>query len=324
MKDQLPLLPEAASNLASRIDALMGAEMAFSVFFTALIFLSVAIMAIKYRRKSESDTPPHIHGSLVLELAWSMIPFAIILGFFYWGVRIYFQAYSPQPDAMEIFVTGKQWMWKVQHPEGPREINELHVPVNRPLKFTMISEDVIHSYFIPAFRIKKDVLPGRYTNFYVTPTKVGKYHIFCAEYCGTQHSGMIGTVHVMEQSDYEKWVSGGEESMTARGEQLFSQYGCATCHLPDGKGRGPSLVGVFGSMVKLQTGAVVKADEAYIRESVLNPRAKIVEGYQAIMPTFQGQISEEGLLQIIAYVKSLQKEEEPAAQPPAPGGVKKQ
>jgi cytochrome c oxidase subunit 2 len=310
MNKTLPLLPESASDIAPEIDMLMIAETAFSVFFTALIFLVVACFALKYRRKSEADTPPHIHGSLLLELAWTFIPFVMILCFFVWGTNIYFRAYSAQPNAMEIFVTGKQWMWKVQHPEGPREINELHVPVGRNLKFTMISEDVLHSYYIPAFRLKKDVLPGRYTHFWVTPTKVGSYHLFCAEYCGTQHSGMIGTVHVMEQSDYEKWVSGGDESMTARGEQLFSQYGCVTCHLADGKGRGPSLVGVYNSTVKLQSGAVVKADESYFRESILNPRAKIVEKYQAVMPTFQGQISEEGLLQIIAYIKSLEKEEE--------------
>lgn len=308
----LPLFPESASDLAPQIDALMGAEMLFSVVFTVLIFITVGFFAIKYKQKSEADTPPHIHGSLVLELAWSLIPFVMILGFFVWGARIYFRAYNEPPGSMEIFVTGKQWMWKVQHPEGPREINELHVPVNKPLKFTMISEDVIHSFFIPAFRVKRDVLPGRYTTFYVTPTKVGKYHLFCAEYCGTQHSGMIGSVYVMEQSDYEKWVGGSEESMTVRGEQLFSQYACNTCHLPDGKGRGPSLVGVYNSMVKLQNGQVLKADEAYIRESILNPRAKIVEKYQAVMPTFQGQISEEGLLQIIAYVKSLEKAEEEA------------
>jgi cytochrome c oxidase subunit 2 len=310
MNKTLPILPESASDIAPEIDMLMIAETAFSVFFTALIFLVVAYFAVKYRRKSEADTPPHIHGSLLLELAWTFIPFVMILGFFVWGTNVYFRAYSAQPNAMEIFVTGKQWMWKVQHPEGPREINELHVPVGRNLKFTMISEDVLHSYYIPAFRLKKDVLPGRYTYFWVTPTKVGSYHLFCAEYCGTQHSGMIGTVHVMEQSDYEKWVSGGDESMTARGEQLFSQYGCVTCHLADGKGRGPSLVGVYNSTVKLQSGAVVKADESYFRESILNPRAKIVEKYQAVMPTFQGQISEEGLLQIIAYIKSLEKDEE--------------
>ncbi|MCC6342152.1 MAG: cytochrome c oxidase subunit II [Bryobacterales bacterium] len=310
MNKTFSLLPEAASNLATQIDDLMTAEMLFSVFFTALIFVTVFVFAMKYRRRSAEDRPPHIHGSLLLELAWSLIPFAMILGFFVWGANIYFRAYaSPQPDAMEIFVTGKQWMWKVQHPEGQREINELHLPLGRQVKFTMISEDVIHSFFIPAFRLKKDVIPGRYTSYYVTPTKLGDYHLFCAEYCGTQHSGMIGTVHVMQPTEYAKWAGGGDESMTARGEALFNQYGCSTCHLPDGKGRGPSLVGVYGSTVKLQGGKTLKADDAYIRESVLNPRSKIVDTYAAIMPTFQGQISEEGLLQIIAYVKSLEKEE---------------
>lgn len=309
MNKTLPLFPESASNLAPQVDGLMLAATLFSAFFTVGIFIAVFVLAVVYRRKSEDEVPPHIHGSLPLELAWSLGPFVVTLAMLVWATHIYFMAYAPQPNAMEIFVTGKQWMWKIQHPEGPREINDLHVPIGKPLKFTMISEDVLHSYYIPAFRVKKDVLPGRYTNFWVTPTKVGSYHIFCAEYCGTQHSGMIGTVHVMELSDYERWVSGGEESMTLRGEQLFSQYGCVTCHLPDGQGRGPSLVGVYNSNVRLQNGQVVKADDAYIRESIVNPRAKIVEKYSSIMPTFAGQISEEGLLQIIAYVKSLETEE---------------
>lgn len=309
LEKTLPLIPDAASTLAPQVDALMIALVIFSVFFTILIFVAVAVMAFKYKRVSINDTPPHIHGSLWLELAWSLIPFAMTLGLFVWSTHIYFLANTPTPGAMEIFVTGKQWMWKVQHPEGPREINEMHVPSGQPLKFTMISEDVIHSYYIPAFRAKKDVLPGRYTSFWVTPTKIGKYHLFCAEYCGTQHSGMIGSVYVMDPSDYARWLASGDESMSARGKQLFSQYGCVSCHLPDGKGRGPSLVGVYRSTVRLQTGAAVQADDAYFRESILNPRAKIVEKYQAVMPTFHGQISEEGLLHIIAYIKSLEKAE---------------
>lgn len=310
MDKTLPLLPDSASNLAADVDNLMIALTVFCVVFTIIIFVAVFVFAIKYRRRSETEVPPHIHGSLPLELGWSLGPFVLVLAMLIPSTRIFLKAYTPQPNSMEIFVTGKQWMWKVQHPEGPREINELHVPVGKPLKFTMISEDVIHSYYVPAFRIKKDVIPGRYTNMWVTPTKVGRYHQFCAEYCGTQHSGMIGWVTVMEQADYEKWLSGGDESMSARGEQLFNQYGCVTCHQADGKGRGPSLVGVYNSMVRLQNGQVVKADDAYVRESILNPRAKTVEKYSQIMPTFQGQISEEGLLQIIAYIKSLEKDAE--------------
>lgn len=284
--------------------------MAFSVFFTIVIFVAVGVLAVKYHRKSEDEVPPHIHGSLPLEIAWSLGPFALVLAMIPLSAKVLVTAYTPQPHSMEIFVTGKQWMWKIQHPEGPREINELHVPVDKPLKFTMISEDVIHSFYVPAFRVKKDVLPGRYTNFWVTPTKIGTYHLFCAEYCGTQHSGMIGKVHVMSQTEYERWLSGGAESMTARGEALFQQYGCVTCHQMDGKGRGPSLMGVYNSTVRLNNGQAVKADDSYIRESILNPRAKIVEKYSSIMPTFQGQISEEGLLNIIAYIKSLEKEGE--------------
>jgi len=309
MKD-LPLFPDSASNLSIHVDGLMGALTLFSVFFAVLIFSLVVIFAVKYKRKSEDERPKEIHGSMVLELAWSVGPFLVLLAIFVWATRVFFMAYAPQPGAMEIFVTGKQWMWKLQHPEGPREINELHVPVGKPLKFTMISEDVIHSFFVPAWRIKKDVLPGRYNNMWVRPTKTGKFHLFCAEYCGTQHSGMIGWIHVMEPTEYEKWLQGGGDlSMTGRGEKLFQQYGCSGCHLEDNKGRGPSLKGIFGTTVKLQGGQTVKVDEAYLRESVLNPQAKIVSGYGRIMPTFQGQIGEDSLLQIIAYIKSLEKPE---------------
>lgn len=309
MKD-LPLFPESASNISGSIDAIFGSLMVFSVFFTAVIFLTVFYFAIRYKRKTDQDRPKPLHGSLLLELAWSIGPFLFLMVIFVWATKIYFRVYTPQPDAMEVFVIGKQWMWKTQHPEGPREINELHLPVNQMAKLTMISEDVIHSFYIPAFRVKRDVLPGRYTTFWFKPTKVGKYHLFCAEYCGTQHSGMIGTVTVMERGEYENWLTGGGQgTMAERGQKLFEQYGCASCHLENNKGRGPSLVGIFGKPVKLTSGGPVTADEAYIRESILNPRAKIVAGYQSIMPTFQGQLGEEGLLQIMAYIKSLKKAE---------------
>jgi len=209
---------------------------------------------------------------------------------------------------MQVFVVGKQWMWKVQHMEGVREINALHVPLGRAVKLTMTSEDVIHSFYVPAFRIKQDVLPGRYTTAWFKATKIGKYHLFCAEYCGTLHSGMIGTVTVMEPSDYEAWLSGGKgsgQSLASAGEQLFQQLGCVTCHRNDGQGRGPSLVQLPGKTVKLEDGRTVVADEAYLRESILNSQAKIVAGYKPIMPTFKGLVSEEGLMQLIAYIKTL-------------------
>jgi len=206
---------------------------------------------------------------------------------------------------MEIFIVGKQWMWKAQHPEGQREINELHVPIGRPVKLIMGSEDVIHSYYIPAFRVKADVVPGRYNALWFTATEPGRYHLFCAEYCGTRHSGMIGWVTAMEPTEYQAWLAGGPQttSPVAAGEKLFSDLACNTCHMPNG--RGPVLQGIFGKSVELQGGGTVTADEAYIRESIVNPQAKVVAGFQPIMPTFQGLVTEEQLMQLIAYVRSL-------------------
>ena len=228
------------------------------------------------------------------------------MGMFLWGASLYFTTMRPPEDALELYVVGKQWMWYFQHPEGPREINELHVPVGRPVKLIMTSQDVIHSFYVPAFRIKMDVVPGRYTTTWFEATKTGEYHLFCAEYCGTAHAGMGGYVHVMKPTQYEQWLGGGlgGEPLAMAGERLFEQLGCGTCHRADGGGLGPVLRGLFGKPVQLQTGERVVADERYIRESILHPRAQIVEGYPPIMPPFEGQISEEGLLQIIAYIKS--------------------
>jgi cytochrome c oxidase subunit 2 len=305
---QLPLFPEAASSTAASVDYLYYYLSAVTVIMTALIFAAVFYFAIRYRRRSEDEVPPHIHGSLRLEIGWSVIPFLVMLSFFWWGAQIFFANASAPPNAIDIYVVGKQWMWKIQYPEGQREINELHVPVGRPVKITLASEDVIHSFFIPAFRLKHDVVPGRYDTMWFTATKPGRYHLFCAEYCGTEHSGMVGWVTAMEETEYENWLAGGgsEGTMAQQGEKLFQQMGCSTCHLLDQQGRCPILRGVYGSRVQLQNGGTVLADDAYIRESILNPNAKIVAGYRPdVMPTFQGQISEEGLLQLIVYVKSL-------------------
>jgi len=216
---------------------------------------------------------------------------------------------------VEMYVVAKQWMWKIQHPEGKREINELHVPIGVPIRMIMTSEDVIHSFYIPAFRIKQDVLPGRYTTMWFQPTQAGEFHLFCAEYCGTEHSKMGGTVHVMEPGDYERWLTGGVagESMAAAGAALFESLACSSCHRAEGGGRGPALEGLLGTQVQLEDGRKVLADETYLRESILNPRAMIVGGYQPLMPTFQGQVSEEQVLQLIAYLKSMKKPGAPAA-----------
>lgn len=302
----LPLFPEQASSVASRVDALYWFLVAVSLFFTALIFLLVTVFVIRYRRRKNPQAQ-QLHGNLWLEIVWSATPLAIAMVMFVWGANLYFDMQRPPLDAAEVYVVGKQWMWKFQHPEGPREINELHVPVGRPVRLTMTSEDVIHSLFVPAFRIKQDVLPGRYTSAWFEPTKVGEYHLFCAEYCGTEHSQMIGRVVVMEPTAYEQWLSGGTsgESMLSAGARLFEQLGCQSCHAPDSGARGPMLAGQYGQPVQLKSGEIVTADDNYIRESIIEPAAKIVAGYEPIMPTYKGLVSEEGILQLIAYIRSM-------------------
>jgi cytochrome c oxidase subunit 2 len=306
MWKNLPLFPDRASSIAWQVDGLYFLLIAVSAFFTLLIFVMIFFFAVKYR-KDVHPRAEQIEGSLPLELAWTLIPLGITMIFFAWGSLIYFQEARPPRGAMEVYAVGKQWMWKFEHEGGQREINQLHVPLGRDVKMIMSSQDVIHSFYVPAFRIKADVLPGRYTMTWFHPTETGTFHLFCAEYCGTQHSGMIGQVVVMDPAAYEAWLSGGGAmgSMSANGEQLFQQLGCSTCHRSDTQGRGPNLVGVFGKPVLLEDGRTVIADENYIRESILNPAAKIVAGFKPIMPTFQGQVSEESLMALVAYVKSL-------------------
>ena len=303
-----PLWPEAASTVASDVDHLYIYLLLVSTVMTVLIFGTIFVFAVKYRRRSNDEVPAPIHGSLKLEITWSIIPFLIMLTFFWWGAKIFFLNATPPPNSMDVYVVGKQWMWKMQYPGGQREINELHVPVGRPVKITLASEDVIHSFFIPAFRIKHDVVPGRYDTMWFTATKPGRYHLFCAEYCGTEHSGMVGWVTVMSPADYEAWLNGGGNvgTMAQQGEQLFEQIGCSSCHLTERQGRGPNLRGVYGSQVQLTDGRFAKVDDAFIRESILNPNGKILQGYRPdVMPSFQGQVSEEQILQLNAYIKSL-------------------
>jgi cytochrome c oxidase subunit II len=301
-----PVFPEQASTLAPRVDALYFFLIAVSTFFSGLIFVCLLCFAIKYRRRSETEQPLPLVGALRLELVWTVIPLGLTMGMFLWGASLYFTTMRPPSEAMEIYVVGKQWMWYFQHPEGSREIDELHVPIGRPVKLIMTSQDVIHSLYVPAFRIKMDVVPGRYTTVWFEATKPGQYHLFCAEYCGTAHAGMGGSVYVLSLPQYEQWLRGGgeREPMAMAGERLFEQLGCGSCHRADTSGRGPVLTGLFRKTVQLATGEQVIADERYLRESILNPRAQIVAGYAAIMPPYEGQISEEGLLQIIAYIKA--------------------
>src|SRR6476620_9190256 len=249
-----------------------------------------------------------MHGSMVLETVWFIIPFIISLTIFLGGAIVYFNQYTPPEDAMEIYVVGKQWMWKAQHETGQREINELHVPVGRKVKLTMTTEDVLHDFYIPAFRTKADVVPGRYTYIWFEPTKPCKYHLFCSEYCGLNHSGMGGWVYVMEQRDYDNWLSGNVSGQTPveMGKDLFTnKLGCSSCHAGGPQQRGAKLEGIYGHDVKLVGGATVTADENYIRNSILNPSSQVVEGFQPIMPTFKGQVTEEQLNALVSYIKSL-------------------
>jgi cytochrome c oxidase subunit 2 len=270
-----------------------------------LIFAAVIYFAARYRNR-KGVPAEQIEGSIPLELTWSIIPLGVFMVIFAWGAVVYFKSRTPPRDATEVYVVAKQWMWKLEHAEGQREINELHVPVGRDVKLIMTSQDVIHSFFVPAFRMKQDVLPGRYTVAWFRATKAGTYHLFCTQYCGTQHSGMIGSIIVQEPAQYEAWMSGGTTGpLSATGEKIFAELGCVTCHRTDSQGRGPNLQGVFGKPVLLQDGRTVVADENYIRESILDPGAKVVNGFKPVMPTFQGLVSEEQLNALVAYVKSM-------------------
>jgi len=307
MQVSVPFSPDQASTFAENVDILYGFLWALTILFGAGITLTILYFAVKYRRRSEMEVPRPVAGSMKLEVMWSVIPFFIAMGIFVWGSSIYFQQFRPPEEAIEVYVVGQQWMWKLQHVDGQREINELHVPVGRRIKLIMTTEDVIHSFFVPAFRIKSDVVPGRYSTIWFEPTKAGRYHLFCAEYCGTSHSGMVGWINVLEPSEYQSWLSGGttEGSLASTGQKLFQDLACNTCHKSDGTGRGPSLEALFGKQVELQNGQKVIADESYIRESILNPQAKVVAGFQPVMPTFRGLVSEEQVLQLIAHIKAL-------------------
>ena len=307
----IPLRPTPGSTIAEGVDKLHFFLTGVTLFFTFLIFAVIFYFAIRYRRRSEDEVPPPTITYLPLELAWTIVPTLIVAVIFVWGSSLYFRNSRPPNASMEIFVVGKQWMWHLQHPEGPREINELHIPIGVPVKLTMTSEDVIHGFFIPAFRVKKDVLPGRYSSIWFQPTQLGEFHLFCTQYCGAEHAGMGGWVYVMTPSDYASWLSGGVkgQSMTQVGEKLFGQYGCNTCHKPDNSGKGPSLVGVFGRAQKLADGRTLVVDEAFLRQAITNPNSMPIPNYAPVMPSFQGQLNEDQILQLLAYIKSL------AAQP---------
>ena len=319
MLSSIPIFPAQASTFAADVDKLYFLILAVTSFFAIAVVIFVAIFAIKYQDHSGTQVGAPIHGSIPLELAWSFIPFVISLGIFAYATIVYFEIVRPPAETLQIYSTGKRWMWRFQHINGRAEINELHVPKGRPVKITFTSEDVLHDIYIPAFRVKADAIPGRYSEIWFEPSQLGDFHLFCAEYCGTKHSGMIGRVVVMEPRDYQAWLSGSDgQPLAVRGQQLFQQLACVTCHLNDGSGRGPSLAGVYGSKVELANGTGVLADEGYIRESILTPQMKLVSGFQPVMPTFQGLGNEEGVMSLIEYIKSLPAPAAPAQTATAP------
>jgi len=304
----VPLFPEQASTFAWQVDALYFYLVAVSIAFTVPIVLAIFIFAMKYRAKEKYGSGAEIHGSMVLETTWSIIPFIVSMTIFLGGAIVFFNQYTPPENGMTVYVVGKQWMWKLQHETGQREINELHVPVGRNIKLIMTTEDVIHDFGLPEFRTKADIVPGRYTYLWFQATKPGKYHLFCQEYCGLNHSGMGGWVYVMEQKDFDAWLSGNASGQTPveMGKDLFeNKLGCASCHAGGPQQRGAKLEGLYMSTVHLTGGGTVVADDNYIRNSIENPASQVVEGYQPIMPTFKGQVTEEQLNALVAYVKSL-------------------
>ncbi len=309
-------LPDDASTFASRVDTLYFFIIGTTVAVSTLVAVLVIYFAIRYRRRSEDEIPVSIVGSHALEIAWSSIPLCIVMVMFGWSAWLYVDMSTAPADALEVYVIGKQWMWKSQHPDGQREINELHVPVGKPVKLTMTSEDVIHSFFVPDFRTKQDVIPGRYTSLWFQATKPGRFRIYCAEYCGTDHSKMVGWVVASEPSEHQQWLSSRADlSLALRGRALFLKYQCVTCHSSDSQAKAPSLEEIYLKPVRLADGKSIVADESYLRESIQNPRAKVVAGFEPIMPAYQGRLEkdreEQDLLELLAYVKALKKGETP-------------
>jgi cytochrome c oxidase subunit 2 len=300
------LFPAEASTIAPYADALYFFLLLITLAGVVIVGTLLVVFSIRYRAE-KNPVATQIEGSTLLEATWTIIPLAIFLVCFVWGALLYFRIYSPPTNAMNIYIVGKQWMWKAEHPGGQHEINALHVPMGRPVQLTMISQDVFHSFSIPDFRVKREVIPGRYTTVWFNATTPGEYHLFCTQYCGTLHSGMIGTVTVMTPSDYEKWLreSTSGMSMAQNGERIFASLGCNACHTGTAAARGPNLAGVYGSKLTLADGTQIVVDEAYLREAILNPSQHNVAGYAPIMPTYQGQVSEEGLIDLVEYLRSL-------------------
>ena len=309
----IPLFPTAASTTATRVDEIYFFLLAFSALILALVFLPMIFFLFKYRRGNRACREPLKLSQNRIEIIWTLIPTIVAMGFFAWGADVYFYQEVPPANALEINVIGKQWMWKIQHQEGNREIDELHLPVNRSVKLTLASEDVIHSLFIPAFRVKQDVVPGRFLTEWFKPTRIGQYRFYCSEYCGADHAEMQGIVYVMSPAAYEEWLARGgpRDTLAQSGEHLFRELGCSGCHVNSQTVHAPPLEGLYGRLVPLTDGTFARADDQYIRDYILHPNVQVLAGYQPVMPTFEGRVNEKQLLELVAYIKSLGKESPP-------------
>jgi cytochrome c oxidase subunit II len=308
---KLPFLPVAASALADRVDTLFVALTALTFSVASAVSIVMLVFVVRYRRGHRAS---RVRASAAvrrriqrrLEFAWIGVPLLLFMATFVWAAALYFDRSSPPTDAMEVSVVAKQWMWRVDHATGAREINELHVPTGIAVKLIMTSQDVIHSFYVPEFRVKQDVLPGRYTVLWFTATRAGVYHLFCAEYCGTDHARMLGQVVVLDAPDYQRWLAAqAQPSMAARGAERYRALGCNGCHGPAASVRAPRLEGLYRHPVPLVGGQIVVADDAYLRDAILLPRAQVVAGYDPIMPSYAGQVSELDVMEIIAYIRSL-------------------
>jgi cytochrome c oxidase subunit 2 len=306
MNDGMATLLHSASTLGRKVDTLFLAMLGI----TGLVALGVAVcivaFSIRYRRGSLADRSNPPSRVRWIEITWTATPLAIFLAIFIWSSLVFSQFYQTPANPLRIHVLAKQWMWKLEHENGRREIDELHVPLGQPVELVMTSQDVIHSFFVPAFRIKQDVLPGRYTSLWFTATRLGHFELFCAEYCGTNHSGMHGVVTVMRPTEFARWLAAESEqsSPAARGFELYRRVGCSGCHEPTSTVQAPDLTGLYGRPVHLADGSTVVADETYLRDSILLPQKQVVAGFDPVMPSFQGQLDEDDLIALIAYIKS--------------------
>jgi cytochrome c oxidase subunit 2 len=298
-------LAPAASTLAASTDALMLAMFLLCGTVAVVLCVLVVVFAVRYRRGARvSRAPPRpLKG---IEVAWTLTPLAIFLAIFGWSAREFLGLQVPPPGALPVTIVAKQWMWKAQHRNGRREIDELHVPLGEPVVLTLASQDVIHSFFVPAFRIKQDVVPGRYTRLWFTATRLGEYPLFCSEYCGSQHSRMLGRIVVLSPSDYARWLASGpaEPSVAEEGFTIFRRLGCSGCHDARSTVHAPALDGIAGRTVHLQDGRTVVADGTYLRDSIVLPSRDIVAGYADVMPSFAGQLDEEELAALVTYLQS--------------------